>query len=339
MIRVSDNQLHTALDKNSELRFFFAIGNDPYLQYTVQNQIKAKLNNLGIEEHIVYSIDNQTDWAQIYQSSQAISLFSNQILIILQFGETSLTAAISKKLDELTVNLSPDISLLISLTKITKTQENSNWFKTLAEKAIIINCNTPDLQQLPQWINQQLQPLSLIIEKQGIDLLCYYYEGNLLALAQILEQLKLLYPSGKINYDQLEHNINDSAVFTPYHWIDALIMGKTKRSMHILQQLKMNDVEPLILLRVMQRELIQLINLKKYASNHNLKAAYDTYKVWQNRRNMMTPYLNRISLEQQYQTLQKLTEIEIILKHDYQSPVWEQLDALNLLFIGQLHDE
>jgi len=338
MIRVNDSQLHTTLEKNNVLRYFFTVGNDPYLQYAIQNQIKTKLSSQGIGEHIVFTIDNQTDWDQIYQSSQALSLFSNQILLILQFGETALTAAISKKLDELTENLSPDISLLICLAKITKTQENANWFKTLNELAIMINCNTPDIQQLPQWINQQLQKLSLSIEKQGIDLLCYYYEGNLLALAQVLEQLKLLYPTGKINYDQLEHNINDSAVFTPYHWIDALIMGKTKRSMHILQQLKMNDIEPLILLRVIQRELIQLINLKKYANGHNLKMAYDAYKVWQNRRNMMTPYLNRINLEQLYQTLQKLTEIEIILKYDYQSPVWEQLDTLSMLFIGQVRD-
>ncbi|WP_392561683.1 DNA polymerase III subunit delta [Orbus sturtevantii] len=337
MIRINDNQLQTTLEKNSVLCYFFTIGNDPYLQYVTQDQIKKKLSSQGIAEQIIFTIDNQTDWDQIYQSSQALSLFSNQILLILQFGETALTTTISKKLDELTDNLSPDIRLLISLTKLTKAQENTSWFKALSELSIVVNCNAPDLQQLPLWVNQQLQRLSLTIEKQGIDLLCYYYEGNLLAMVQILEQLKLLYPNGKISYDQLEQNINDSAIFTPYHWFDALIMGKTKRSMHILQQLKINDVEPLILLRVIQRELILLINLKKHMQSHDLKAAYDIYKVWQNRRNIITPYLNRTDLAQLYQTLQKMAEIEIILKHDYQSPVWQQFDTLNMLFIGQTH--
>lgn len=334
MIKISDSQLTAKLAQNDSLRYFISVGSDPYLQYRTQTQIKAKLTTLGFAEHHTFVIDNQTDWNLIYQTSQAMSLFSNQILIILQFGETTLTVALAKKLDELTENLPADISLLISLNKMTKTQENAQWFKALSEHLLVISCNMPDAQQLPQWITQQLPYYELQIERQGVELLSYYYEGNLLALSQILEQFKLLYPTGKVSYDQLESNINDAAIFTPYHWIDAMIAGKTKRSMHILQQLKINDIEPLILLRTLQRELIQLINLNKYAAEHNLKMAYDTYKVWQNRRNLLTPYLNKTSVEQLYQILNKLTELEITLKSDYQSPIWEKLTTLNMLFIG-----
>lgn len=334
MIKVSDSQLNVKLVQHDNLRYFITLGNDPYLQFTVQEQIKKKLRDRGFEEQTTFTIDNHTDWQQIVESSQAISLFSKKILLILQFGDTALTTIISKKLDELTDNLSLDVSLLIALSKITKAQENATWFKALTEHAMMINCNTPGIEQFPQWIKQQLQQRSLNLEQQSIDLLSYYYEGNLLALSQTLEQLKLLYPTGKISYDELAQNINDSAIFTPYHWIDALIMGKTKRSVHILQQLKMNAIEPLILLRVIQRELILLINLKKFSTNLNLKAAYDEYKVWQTRRNIITPYLSRITLMQLYQTLNKLAEMEIILKHDYQSTVWLHFDELNLLFIG-----
>lgn len=336
MIKVSDSQLDIKLAQYDNLRYFITLGNDSYLQFTAQEQIKKKLRTLGFEEQTTFTIDNQTDWQQIVESSQAISLFSNKILLILQFGDTTLTTILSKKLDELTKNLSPDVSLLIALSKITKTQENATWFKTLAEHAMMINCNTPSIEQFPQWIKQQLQQRSLNLEQQSIDLLSYYYEGNLLALTQTLEQLKLLYPTDKISYDQLAQNINDSAIFTPYHWVDALIMGKTKRSVHILQQLKMNAVEPLILLRVIQRELILLINLKKFSASLNLKTAYDHYKVWQNRRNIITPYLNKTTLTQLYQTLNKLAEMEIMLKYDYQSTVWLHFDELNLLFIGHV---
>ncbi|RKS86972.1 DNA polymerase III delta subunit [Orbus hercynius] len=338
MIKISDSQLLAKLANNDSLRYFITVGSDPYLQYLTQNQIIAKLRTLGFAEHNVFAIDNQTDWDLVYQSSQAMSLFSSQTLLILQFGETALNVAIAKKLDELTQHLSPDVSVLISLTKMSKTQENAQWLQNLSEQLLIVSCNTPDAKQLPQWIEQQSHLLTLTIEKQGIELLAYYYEGNLLALSQILDQLKLLYPKGTISYDQLEGQLNDSAIFTPYHWIDAMLLGKTKRSMHILQQLKVNDIEPLILLRSIQRELILLINLKKYTMQHNLKAAYDAYKVWQSRRNLITPYLNRINLNQLYQVLKKLAEIEVMLKHDYHSPAWERITALNILFIGSSND-
>lgn len=338
MIKISDSQLSAKLAQSNSLRYFITVGSDPYLQYISQNLIKTKLAESGFTEQNVFVIDNQTDWEQIYQSSQAMSLFSDQILLILQFGELTLTAALAKKLDELTLNLSSDISLLISLAKMTKAQENANWFKALSDNLLVVSCNTPDFEQLPQWIKQQLHHHGLEIEKQGIELLSYYYEGNLLALAQQLEQLKLLYPIGKISYAQLENKIDDVAIFTPYHWIDAMIAGKTKRSIHILQQLRMNDVEPLILVRTIQRELIQLINIKKDSTLNGLKEAYDRYKVWQNRRNLMTPYLNKVNIEQLYQVLNQLTDIEISLKSDYQSPVWEKLITLNLSFIGSQHD-
>ena len=86
------------------------------------------------------------------------------------------------------------------------------------------------------------------------------------------------------------------------------------------------------MLRTIQRELIQLINLKKDAAKSNLKVAYDNYKVWQNRRNIITPYLNKTSLEQLYKNLNTLTELEIALKSDYEAPIWENLTSLCLQF-------
>ncbi|XKM14095.1 DNA polymerase III subunit delta [Orbaceae bacterium ac157xtp] len=334
MIKITPNQLNAKLEQHNDWRFYLTVGSDPYLQQLAQSQIQTKYRQLGFEQRI-FTIDNQVDWNLIFDATQAMSLFSSQTLIVLQFGENALNVAITKKLEQLTANLSSDVNILISLAKMTKTQENATWLKPLLDQLIIVTCNTPEIAQLPQWINQQLINLNLKIEPQGIELLSYHYEGNLLALAQTLERLKLLYASANIvSYAQVEQNINDSAVFTPYQWVDAMLLGKTKRATHILQQLKMNDAEPLILLRVIQRELILLINLKKIAEKQSLKDAYDLYKVWQTRRSLITPYLNKTSLKQLYQILNKLTELEVTLKNDYSSPIWEQILAFSLLFTG-----
>lgn len=332
MIKIYANQLNTKLEQDNSWRYFLTVGNDPYLQDIAQTKITETLRLRGFSEQTVFIIDNQTNWDSIYENSRSMSLFSNLTLIILQFSDHSLNASTAKKLDELSKSISPDVSLLICLPQMTKSQESAHWVKTLSDHLLIISCNTPDINQLPNWINQQLQNHDLTIEKQGIELLCYFYEGNLLALSQMIEQLKLLYPDGKISYSQLESNLEDCAIFTPFHLIDAMLMSKAKRVVHILQQLKTNDTVPLILLRTIQRELIQLINLKKDAAKSNLKVAYDNYKVWQNRRNIITPYLNKTSLEQLYKNLNILTELEIALKSDYEAPIWENLTSLCLQF-------
>ena len=330
MIKINADQITNHLGSP----YYLLVGSDPYLQHYAQTQLRHTFKQKGFDEQLTYTIDNQTDWSTIYDSCQALNLFSNNTLIFLDFGDNALNTALITKLNTLSDVLTPEIALIISLNKITKTQENATWYKALNDKLVVVNCVTPDTLQLPHWIKSHLQHRQISIEPQAIELLCYYYEGNLLALTQIIEQLKLLYPNHTISYDQVENNINDSAVFTPYHWIDAMVANKSKRATHILHQLKMNDLEPLILIRIFQRELILLINLKKSSEKKSLKQAFDEYKIWQNKRALYTAYLTRCDIKNLFTTLAKLTDIEIGLKHDSQLQIWDNLTSLMMQFMG-----
>lgn len=75
-------------------------------------------------------------------------------------------------------------------------------------------------------------------------------------------------------------------------------MGKSKRALHILQQLRLEGSEPVILLRTLQRELLLLVNLKRQSAHTPLRALFDKHRVWQNRRGMMSEALNRLSQSQ-----------------------------------------
>ncbi|WP_159191199.1 DNA polymerase III subunit delta, partial [Klebsiella pneumoniae] len=98
--------------------------------------------------------------------------------------------------------------------------------------------------------------------------------------------LSLLWPDGKLTLPRVEQAVNDAAHFTPFHWVDALLMGKSKRALHILQQLCLEGSEPVILLRTLQRELLLLVNLKRQSAHTPLRALFDKHRVWQNRRGM-----------------------------------------------------
>jgi DNA polymerase III subunit delta len=330
MIKISADQISHKLGSP----YYLILGSDPYLQHYTQTELRNAFKLAGFDEQLTFVIDNQTDWIAIFDCCQAMNLFSSNTLLLLDFGENSLNAGITAKLNTLSEILTPDIALIITLNKMTKTQENAIWYKALSDKLVVVNCATPDTLQLPQWAKNHLQQQQIAIEPKAIDLLCYYYEGNLLALTQIIAQLKLLYPDHIISYDEVESNINDSAIFTPYHWTDALMANKTKRAMHILQQLKMNEFEPLILLRIIQRELILIINLKKGLQQKSLKQVFDEYKIWQNKRTIYTNYLNRCDIKSVFNLLAKLTEIEISLKHDNQVQIWDEIFNLSMQFMG-----
>lgn len=339
MIKISAQQftyrLNDLIKQQKFIPYYLLVGTESYQQYQIQKQIQHYLTDLGFEQQFIFSIDAQTDWNIIYDHCQSLSLFSSKTLLILQFGDNSMSSNIASKLVGLTSQLHQDIALIISINKVTKAQENSAWLKAISDQTLWINCQPLNSESLLHWLKQQAKQLSIELSQSVIERLGYYYEGNLLALSQILEQIKLLYPNGDISFNQIEHIINDVAIFSPYHWIDAILTGKVKRTIHILQQLKANDMEPLILLRTLQKELILLINLKKQQQINALKHAFDDYKVWQNRRPFFTQILNRLTLEQFYTALYELTQSEISLKQDYGTNSWLKLESLSLLLLNK----
>lgn len=336
MIKINAQQLTDKLSSTRQPRLpcYLLLGKDPYLQQYAQTQIQLTLKSQGFTETVITLIDNQTDWSALYQRCQSLSLFADRILFILTFAESGLNAALTNKLEQLIALRHPDMALLISLTKLTKAQENSTWLKSVGDDLLWVNCITPEGNQLQQWLTHQASQLKLTIAPPAVELLCYYYEGNLLALAQLLDLLALLYPDGKLSYEQVRANIDDVALFTPYHWIDALLTRKAKRALHILQQLQLNETEPPILLRTLQREVLNLINLQRYTRHEPLKKAFDHYRVWQSRRPLLSQYLESCPPTALYQSLAKLTEIELAFKQNFSLPIWDELAIFAVQFMG-----
>lgn len=328
MVKIYPEQLTGQL--NSGLRrSYLMVGNDPLLHHESQQIILNAARKQGFDELQRVVIDNHTDWDELFTSCQALSLFSARQVILLQLPDNGPTAAQTSQLATLTSLLHEDLLLLIQAAKLTKTHENAVWFKAISPQAAQVICNTPDHQQLPRWVKQRCQQLSISIDNPGIQLLCYCYEGNLLALAQAIERLALLWPSGEITLPRVQQAVNDAAIFSPYHWGDALLAGKSKRALHILTQLQHEGCEPVVLLRTLQRELMLLLQLNAQPANEWRKIL-DSLRVWQNRRPLYTEALQRLKRSQLTQAIRQLTKLEIALKQDFATDVWPSLAALSL---------
>lgn len=310
---------------------FLLLGNDPLLLQESQDAVRQVAAAQGFEEHHTFSIDPNTDWNAIFSLCQAMSLFASRQTLLLLLPENGPNGAINEQLLTLTGLLHDDLLLIVRGNKLSKAQENAAWFTALANRSVQVTCQTPEQAQLPRWVAARAKQLNLELDDAANQVLCYCYEGNLLALAQALERLSLLWPDGKLTLPRVEQAVNDAAHFTPFHWVDALLMGKSKRALHILQQLRLEGSEPVILLRTLQRELLLLVNLKRQSAHTPLRALFDKHRVWQNRRGMMGEALNRLSQPQLRQAVQLLTRTELTLKQDYGQSVWAELEGLSLL--------
>ncbi|ELY4096420.1 DNA polymerase III subunit delta [Cronobacter sakazakii] len=330
MLRLYPEQLRALLNEGLRAAYL-VLGNDPLLLQESQDAIHQQAQAHGFEEHHRFIIDVSTDWQAIFSLCQAMSLFASRQTLLLALPENGPNAAINEQLATLVSLLHDDLLLIVRGNKLTKAQENAAWITALSDRAVQITCQTPEQAQLPRWVANRAKQMSLQLDDAACQLLCYCYEGNLLALAQALERLSLIWPDGKLTLPRVEQAVNDAAHFTPFHWVDALLAGKSKRALHILQQLRQEGAEPVILLRTLQRELLTLVTLKRQSANTPLRALFDQHRVWQNRRALISEALSRLSDDRLWQAVRLLTQCEITLKQDYGQNVWPELESLSLV--------
>lgn len=334
MIRIYPEQLSAQLREGLRACYLLT-GNEPLLLQESADAIRASALAQGFEEHLSFTLDAQTDWDSLFMSCQSLSLFAQRQTLTLQFPENGPNAAIAEQLIKLAPLLHADILLICRMAKLSKAQENSAWFKALSAHAVLVPCQTPEQAQLPRWVVSRAKILKLDIDDAAVQLLCYCYEGNLLALAQALERLSLQWPDGKLTLPRVEAAVSDAAHFTPYHWVDALLGGKSRRALHILQQLEKEESEVAILLRTLQRDLMTLLHLQRHQSQQPLRTLMDQQRIWQNRRNLFTEALQRLDASRLQQAIHLLMQIELTLKQDYGQSVWPHLQTLSMLIANR----
>ncbi|WP_318374285.1 DNA polymerase III subunit delta [Enterobacter sp.] len=330
MLKLYPEQLRAQLNEGLRAAYLL-LGNDPLLLQESQDLVRTAAIAQGFDEHHSVTIDVSTDWSALFSLCQAMSLFASRQTLLLQLPDNGPNAAINEQLATLVSLLHDDLLLMVRGNKLTKAQENAAWFTALAERSVMVTCQTPEQAQLPRWVANRAKQNNLQLDDAASQLLCYCYEGNLLALAQALDRLALLWPDGKLTLPRVEQAVNDAAHFTPFHWVDTLLAGKSKRALHILQQLRLEGCEPVILLRTLQRELLLLVTLKRQSASTPLRTLFDKHRVWQNRRAVTSEALNRLSNEQLRHAVHLLSRTELTVKQDYGQSVWAELEGLSLL--------
>lgn len=341
MNRILTEQLPASL-KNNLSGIYFLLGQDPLLLSESRDLIIQTATAQGFDEKFEVQVDTSTDWNDLFERCQSLGLFFNKQILVLNLPE-NLTALLQNALSELISLLNTDVLLILQLPKLTKPMEKQVWFKQAEQyesHLLLVNCQTPNAEQLPRWVLNRAKTMGLNIDQEAVQLLCYSYENNLLALKQSLQLLALLYPDNKLTFTGVKSVVEQSSIFTPFQWIDALLEGKENRAKRILQGLQGEDVPPVILLRTLQRELQVLLELSKPQQRlidldqllpaSQLREGFDRLKIWQNRRAFFTKAFQRLTYRKLYLIFQQLAQVERAIKQDFNADVWDLLVNLSV---------
>jgi DNA polymerase III subunit delta len=290
------------------------------------NIVRQHAITAGYTGRETFYIEPGFNWENFLTSTTNLSLFSDRTLIELhlkgKFAENG-----RKILQNYANNPVSDKIVLIIADKLDATKQRTAWYKAIDACGIVLPIWPINLAQLPLWITKRLQGAGLKADSNGIKLLADHAAGNLLAAAQEIEKLRLLYGSGNLTTEQIITAITDNARFNVFELLDTALAGKTALLIRMLDNLKAEGAEPTIILWAIARELRALINMS-FAMTQGLNAEQALAKnnVWTNRKALIKKAL----LQHNLATLQKILKhaalIDCIIKGaDNQRVLWHEL--------------
>ncbi len=332
MIRAEQLNKHT-----TPLQPFYLIsGDEPLLKQEACDLVRQAAKQQNYLEREVFTITAQFDWQLFSNSCDNLSLFAEKKLIELRFTQKPNTAG-RQALVNYCENSSESTVVLVSLPKIDASTKTTKWFKALDKTGICLQIWPVDKQQFPQWLKQRLRTKQLNIEAQALELLSERTEGNLLAAKQEVEKLSLLFPSNTtLTSEQILQATGESSRYDVFGLIDLCLAGKIHQISKVLNSLKQEGVEPILVLWALNRELHTLLQLIETLRNgNNLESALTKLRIWEKRKPLFRHYFQHNKRNTIYRQLTLASCIDQQIKGIKPGDPWENLFVLCLNLAGE----
>lgn len=324
------DQLASSLAKKLQAVYLLA-GDEALLMQESAQAIKQAARKAGFTEALKFHLDSSFDWRHLHNALCSRSLFDDKQYIELHLSSLKLPETGKALLLEAIEQSRDDKLLVLSLPKLDSNAQKNTLIKAIELHGIVVNVWPLQGAQLRAWLIQRLQHAGFTVDAEGIQLLLAHTQGNLLAAAQEVEKISLIYPPGKLSFDQIRDVSNDHARFDLFAWVDTILQGNAPLSMRMLHTLKEEGQEPTLLLWALVRELRVLIRLAGMRSEgKSLDQVLQAPGIWEKRKPLIRRCLQQHSVNSLRTCLMHAARIDRIIKGAIKARVWDEIERLSL---------
>ncbi|MEK8017315.1 MAG: DNA polymerase III subunit delta [Candidatus Parabeggiatoa sp.] len=335
-MRLKSSELSNHLKRQGLAAIYLLTGDEPLQMMECADTLRAFARAQGFTEREVLTVETGFDWASLDQYANSLSLFANQRLLEIRLANKSPGNEGTKALKAYTSNLPPGTVLLITADKLDASKQKTKWFTTLDEQGVIIQVWPINVSDLPKWIAGRMKQYGLQASAEAIDIIAERSEGHLLACAQEIEKLRLLYGSGRLETVLVLEAVADSARFEVFDWMDTVLTGNVARCVRQLQSLRTGGVEPILVAWVLTREIRNLCQMTYVLkTGQRINQVFKTYRIWGTRQNAISNAIKRYPQPDVWQQFLKQTLlIERMIKGVASGNPWDELQRLSLQVAG-----
>ena len=282
-MKIYYRQLASYLNKLPKLVLVF--GDDIYIRNDILDKVRARFAQHDEIERVVYYSNRLTDWETIHQEYFSLSLFSQRRIIEINFEEFMLSSQAVSQLKDIVEDKVQDnqVLLLFHGNKLSASQQKSKLFQLLMSHGLFFVANTLENNQYMDWVRSRLVHYHLHLDEVAFNYFSLLFEGNLMAAEQSMMHLALL-EQKNIDILCLQQILEEQSQYVIYHFIDALLINNIEYAVKILMQLKNSDVNFLVIIRAVIKELILLLMIAdKIKKGVQWDVIMRDLKIWKNK--------------------------------------------------------
>ena len=314
---------------------YFVYGEETLLVEESCRAIREAAHSAGYLERQVLTVESGFDWNGLFNSTQSLSLFSERRFIELRLPTGKPGEAGAKILTEIAAQPPADTIMVVSSGKLDKPARESKWAKALEAAGVVVALYPLEAPQWPTWIRRRLETKGLRPGPGVVELLAHLMEGNLLACAQEIDKLAMLFGASEVGLDDIEGNLSDNARYNVFALADASLRGEPVTVERILNNLRGEGVEPILILWALTREARELSQMAAMvAAGQPVMQVLETRRVWAKRKPLVSSALKRLSLEASQNLLRRAAGTDRVLKGRGTGDVWQELQCLALSMSG-----
>ena len=307
--------------------------NEPLLMEEALDALNTALKNQGFLELLSLTCDTNFDFAELDSLTQNFSLFSEKKRVQLNCGEKrpkELGNWLSTYLER--ISEYPDLCLIIKTPKLSAAEKKAKWVTALEKSGVLVTIYEVGLQEFPRFLDTRLFREKIKLTPDARMALIEQTEGNLLAADQMLKKLTLLPQGQALTLSDVEPLLAEDARYDLFDLSRQVLLGDLKRSLRILEHLKIES-EPVLVLWVLTKELKTLLTLQRKKGKVPQAELYRSLQIWDKRIKEIETGLHRLPQKAIENLLADAANIDLAIKGLKAENPWDLLKKLLVQFV------
>lgn len=293
-------------------------GSETLLVNEALDTLRQAAERAGCADTRRLTLDARSDWSQLQEATQSLSLFGGDQLVIVQLPSGRPGRTGGDALQQLAAQAQNQqlagTRVIVVLPALDRATRQTKWAKTLLGAGTVLTIQTVTPQALPEWIQQRLSRQKQSTDRDTLAWIAERVEGNLLAAHQEIQKLGLLYPEGVLSQEQVQTSVLDVARYNVFALRDAMLAGQARRSLRILEGLQAEGQAAPLVLWAIGDEIRLLARLAAASQRGNLRTELQRHRVFGQRERLMQQALQRVNRRQWPAAVRHAHDIDKLIK-------------------------